>query len=110
MSMNIQTTGLDIERWNKFQELVLHIHGRSSKNGTGYDDPVPDDCLITHDQFLNSITRELVVMVYESDSLSQADDPGHVVWDLLRELVEVVIGLKQSKAAATNPLLFDPRL
>lgn len=64
---------IDAKKWNKFRDLVIHVTAEG---------------IITGDaDSLNLVTRRLITMVNECDSISQADDPGHIVWDVLHEIV-----------------------
>ncbi len=65
--------------WERFREVVLHQKKKQDSEGLVNPDGDP----------LNELTRTLIVMVYNSDSVSQAGDPAHCIWDLLHEMVKI---------------------
>lgn len=66
--------------WDLFRELV------QAENKYPWDFPFAKE--ENPNTGLNALTRRLIVMVYNSDSISQAWNPGHRVWNLLRELTK----------------------
>jgi len=69
-------SGDSAQQWDEFRELVHRVK--------------EDPDLLRHNPDglpLSQVTRSLVDMVYNSDSLSQFWNPGHRVWDLLCVLV-----------------------